>query len=242
MSLAAAVGCCASANAAITFQDGLNGYAGTADTWIASGVAVTDNTSDETDANYEGNTSLKVEDDPSQSDGQGLIRFDSIFGGGPNQIALGSTITSATLSMTTDTTSNANVPSSPSLHEMLISWDAGTVTWDTYDTSALGVGGGMLAGVEYTGTAVDGGGENLANGQVGTWDVTSSLQAWSAGGTNNGWAFIGNTNNGWDARTSEFATAGSRPLLTIEFTPVPEPTTTALLGLGGLALIFRRRK
>jgi len=28
----------------------------------------------------------------------------------------------------------------------------------------------------------------------------------------------------------------------IDYTPVPEPTTTALLGLGGLALILRRRK
>ena len=27
-----------------------------------------------------------------------------------------------------------------------------------------------------------------------------------------------------------------------DITPVPEPSTTALLGLGGLALILRRRK
>ncbi|MGB0992913.1 MAG: PEP-CTERM sorting domain-containing protein [Akkermansiaceae bacterium] len=30
--------------------------------------------------------------------------------------------------------------------------------------------------------------------------------------------------------------------LTVQYTPVPEPSSTALLGLGGLALILRRRK
>ena len=30
--------------------------------------------------------------------------------------------------------------------------------------------------------------------------------------------------------------------LSFDYTPVPEPSSTALLGLGGLALILRRRK
>ncbi len=234
-----------SANATtLSFQEGVanagGAYAGTADTWIAS--ASGSGSGDETDTNYGSGSTFKVEDDPAQSDGQGLMRFDNIFGNGAGQISLGSTITGATLSITTQDGGFAAVPSSPSVHQMLIGWDEGSVSWDTYDTSAGGADGGMLPGVEYSSTADDGGGENLGNGDVGTWDVTAALAAWSAGGTNNGWAFIGTTNNGWDAYTSEFGTVGSRPLLTIDFTPVPEPTTTALLGLGGLALIFRRRK
>ncbi len=104
--------------AAFTFQNGVNGYSSTADTWIA--IAGGSGSGDETGTNYGGNTSLKVEVDPNQSNGQGLIRFDSIFGNGPGQIALGSTITSATLSMTTVDGGFAAVPSSPSIHRMQV--------------------------------------------------------------------------------------------------------------------------
>ncbi len=133
---------------------------------------------------------------------------------------------------------------------MLVGWSQSTVSWDTFDASAplntsddfgTYARGITVASSNYNNTADDLGGDSLAKGAVGTWDVTASLQAWSAGAANNGWAFIGTTDNGWDAYTSEFATVGSRPVLSGTFTPVPEPTTTALLGLGGLALILRRR-
>ena len=124
---------------------------------------------------------------------------------------------------------------------MSVAWDEGSVTWDTFDTSAGGADGGMLPGIEYNGTAVDDAAFGLANGETGVWDVTSSLQAWSAGGTNHGWMLFGDTNNGWDAYTSEFATVGSRPLLTVEFTPIPEPSVALLGGLGLLGLMRRRR-
>jgi len=43
--------------------------------------------------------------------------------------------------------------------------------------------------------------------------------------------------------TPTFTTDGNRPSIVVaEFTAIPEPSTTALLGLGGLALILRRRK
>ena len=43
--------------------------------------------------------------------------------------------------------------------------------------------------------------------------------------------------------TPSFTSGTSRPnMVAAEFTTVPEPSTTALLGLGGLALILRRRK
>ena len=45
------------------------------------------------------------------------------------------------------------------------------------------------------------------------------------------------------ALTPTFSSTGSRPsTVAAEFTAVPEPSTTALLGLGGFALILRRRK
>jgi hypothetical protein len=52
-----------------------------------------------------------------------------------------------------------------------------------------------------------------------------------------------NTNTSWIAESSE-TDRSSRSIYVISeaITVVPEPTTTALLGLGGLALILRRRK
>ena len=49
----------------------------------------------------------------------------------------------------------------------------------------------------------------------------------------------GGPNNGHQWATKEHTTIAAP---TLEFDVVPEPSTTALLGLGGFALIFRRRK
>ena len=99
-------------------DNGFGAYAGTADTWIAS--ASSSGAGDETATNYGSASSLKVEDDPAQSDGQGLIRFDNIFGNGAGQIPLGSTINSATVSITTVNGGFASVPNAPGIHEMLV--------------------------------------------------------------------------------------------------------------------------
>lgn len=192
----------------ITFQDGVNGYSSTADTWIA--IASGSGSGDETDSNFGSGTSIKVEDDPNQSDGQGLIRFDGIFGNGVGKIPLGSTITSATVSFKTGN-GFANTPSAPSFHRMLVGWDEGTVTWNSL------TGGIQDDGTDALATADDNGGFALANAEVGSWDVLATVQAWSAGATNSGWAILGTTNDGWNGYTSEFATAADRPSLTIEF-------------------------
>ncbi len=71
----------------MNFQQGVNSYTGTEDTFINSSSA---NTS------Y-GNQTTVVVDAPTQ---QALLRFDNLFGGGAGQIALGSTILNASLSYT----------------------------------------------------------------------------------------------------------------------------------------------
>jgi hypothetical protein len=50
------------------------------------------------------------------------------------------------------------------------------------------------------------------------------------------------TRNRFTASSMEDANAALRPELIVNYTAIPEPSSTALLGLGGLALILRRRK
>ena len=46
----------------------------------------------------------------------------------------------------------------------------------------------------------------------------------------------------WDSKEVTPGTDADAPLLTIEGTLVPEPSSACLLGLGGLALLLRRRR
>lgn len=191
---------------------------------------------------YGTNVLINIEDDPAQEDGQGLIRFDNIFGAGAGQIPIGSTIISASLEMTTGTGGNASaLGGGPTIHQMLMNWDESNAngSWNYF------VGGVNIDDTQAAITADDVSLSlvNIADGETVSANVLNSLQAWSAGATNQGWLVMGSDVNRWDIHSSESATALSRPKLIVEFTaPIPEPSTTALLGLGGLALILRRRK
>ena len=91
----------------VTFQEGTSGYTGTQDTFLDSGNITADNGV---------NGVLEV----ASTGLQGLIRFDNIFGSGPGQIPVGSTINSASLSM--DVTDPSAPGASIELHRMLVSW------------------------------------------------------------------------------------------------------------------------
>ena len=216
-------GISSSSAAVMSLQDGVNGYASTTDTYVTSSSGA---------SNYD--EAVRVWTD---SDGvvESLISFGNIFGNGANQIALGSTITSATLTIYTSdiTWSDGN---GPNAHRMLQSWDDGAVTWNS-------LSGGITLGTQAQTVADDTSGLDFIP-LLGSADlnVTASLQAWSAGTTNNGWALIGSGTNAWYGHSSETGVSLKAPTLSITYEAVPEPSTTALLGLGGLALILRRRK
>ena len=105
---------------AVNFQDGLDGYTGTIDTFIMESNAATDR-GDENWVEWDN-------DDPygKGTSNFGLIRFENIFGSGVNQIPPDATIVTATLTYTvSDTGDPADV------NEVAVDWTEG-VTYDGF--------------------------------------------------------------------------------------------------------------
>jgi len=209
----ASVGAFTSAHAAtVTFQEGVGGYTGTVDTWI-----------DANQPTFEYSTDVELEIANNGTNiRETLIRFENIFGNGAGQIALGSTITSATL-----TFSERSGGGTTSLHRMLTSWNA----TDTY-----GDIGPLASGTDYLATADDT--ESLA--PTFSLTVTNTVQAWSDGTSNFGWTLLKGGNTG-RVHSSEATTLGLRPELSI--TVVPEPSSyAAVFGALVLTLVVVRRR
>ena len=182
----------------VSFQQGLNGYAGTSDAGIHSGTGI--------DAADGANPIINVDGD----DGgvrQALLRFDDLFGPNAGQIPSGAVIRQAIL--TINQTDNGNVVN---LHRMLGGWDQNTVTWNLLN-------GGLTADDVEVATAFDASTPGL-NGVVGpiTIDVTASVQAWAAGQPNYGWAFLPTGGDGWRWNSSE---STATPLLSVQFEVTP---------------------
>lgn len=181
----------------VSFQQGVNGYAGTQDAGIHSGTA---------DGNDGANPIINVDGD----DGgirQALLRFDNIFGSNPGQVPPGVIIKEARLTLNqTDNGNPVNV------HRMLVGWDQSTVTWN------LLTGGINIDGTDAA-AAVDGVTPGL-NGVVGPIgiDVTATVAAWAAGQPNYGWAFIPTGGDGWRWNSSEGPVT---PILTVSFEVTP---------------------
>ena len=207
-------------------------YAGTQDTWIVG---------TQPQLGYGNNNSIYLYDNYIT----GLLRFDDIFGSGPGQIAIGSTVTSALLTLTYV----GNAQHNPmNIGEVFSdqAWDESTATWNSVlggDGVTFGTDTTLLSVVPYQ--AFPAGADSRVY-----IDVTSSLNAWSADPTlNNGWGMTlnesgaapwGNNHRNVQFYTSESQATFAIPTLTLTF--VPEPSSTALLGLGGLALMLRRRR
>jgi hypothetical protein len=73
-----------------------------------------------------------------------------------------------------------------------------------------------------------------------TFDVTESLQTWSVGAQNDGWAILPGGNNGWQWDTSEHTNINFRPELSVTYRIVPEPASA--LVMAGVALLAVRRR
>lgn len=235
------------ANQTLSFQQGLNGYAGTQDTIVRSNETATgtgqSSSGDSRGLNFGSLDLLSIDGDdgsPGNKPNQGLIRFDQLFGNAAGQIRAGDTIVSATLTLAV-----FDVGSGFTVHDLLTDWTQGSATWNS-------LGNGIQAdGSEAAAGALASFGANNSSANVGTGtlviDLTASLQAVQAGTLpGHGWALLpfASGTNGIDLRSSEYAVLADRPLLTVEVSPVPEAGTWALMlaGLGLTLGVARRRR
>ena len=193
-----------------SFQEGVGGYTGTADTYIEQ---ANQHPHSEQRSNILGYGGTAGNPNTQQF---GLVRFDNIFGSGAGQIPVGSTIQSATLQYTV---SNSTASPNANVNEVLPDWTEAT-TWNTF---------GAIAGVQAgdVGTLVT----TAPASATGTYtiNVTSSLAAWSANpSSNHGWIFGPAGTDGVQIRSSEHTTAAERPRLTVTYTLTPPPPPTRL--------------
>ena len=180
------------------FQQGLSGYSGAVDTFLAEAQPTTSNGS---------LTSIGWDtDDPWRSslEAIALVRFDNIFGGGVGQIPLGSTIISATLSYQIH-----NAGNEANLYRVDVAWDESTA-YSSFGATA-GVQSEDLAGL------VDSVGGSTGLHQLG---VTASVAGWLADpSSNHGWLWSPTNTNGVDVWSSEVSDPSLRPSLTVDFLP-----------------------
>lgn len=230
--IAVGIGLASSAQAVlVTFQHGTNSYTGTRDTYLSN---VSPQQTNET---FGVAAWTRIQGAPGEGDANKstpLLRFEDIIGGGLGQIPLGSTINSATLTLF----GGDSLTTSVELYRLLTNWSESS-TW----SNSFGANGvDYTPGVEAVSTADTS--TSFITNTFYTIDVTASVQAWANGSNNFGWAFINQANIGGNTAifaTRETVTLNRRPLLTVNYTYIPEPSTMALLGLGTCAIARRRR-
>ncbi len=234
-----------------TFQDGVDGYAGTRDTSLVQ---------ESPNNNYGDRVNVLIGAHGSGRQRAGVIGFDVTSLNG-----LYSTIASVKLEFTVGvTTAGTNTWQLNLLREGNADWvegssngeaEAGTATWNKKNT-ANWLGGnsgarlatdvyGSMASMTFTnGSTVTGNkvmvtlDPSSLDESVNTLDEMMNL--WS-GGTNAGIQIYGGSGQ-WSVDSKDNAVVANRPKLIVEYTPIPEPHSAALLGLGGVALVLRRRK
>ncbi len=151
------------------------------------------------------NASSDADNDGGES--QVVIRFDDIFGDSQKQVPKGARIVKANLYV-----SAFDQGSTVHLHRMNVPFSK-TATWNSL------VDGVSADGLEASRTKDSlTFGKIAANTSTAIFDVTDTVQYWSAGHANHGWVFINTGGNGWDFYSCEFDDPNQRPRLEIIYT------------------------
>ncbi|UCE58163.1 MAG: DNRLRE domain-containing protein [Phycisphaerales bacterium] len=201
------------------FQDGLNGYSGTHDTYLQEDAPAAINGALES-LEWDG------ADGTSQTPNYTLLRFDDLFDDTGGPIAVGSTIESATLTYTVGG-DQSPVGDGGRLHliDTAVFWDEASVNFNNFGGDV-----GVQAGEYDVGYEAALG---TPEGPV-SIDVTGAVQAWAPDPSSNvGWIIIPQDNDGVQIRSSEYLTGPTeRPKLTVIVTSgaVAEPPTIEAVG------------
>ncbi len=188
------------------FRQGMNGYAGCADTTLRAATPTTDESTA---------TQLAADLDTDSADAgnqpaQILISFEDLFGPAPGQVPVNATIVSAKLSLWTGASADNDSNDLAAAHRMLVPWTAAD-TWDSMENGVSNDGSEAIVADTFTQMPA------LKNAPV-ILDVTAAIAAFLAGASNQGWLIRCTGTDGWVAYSSEYATAAKRPTLEIAYT------------------------
>ena len=196
----------------ISFQQGLNGYTGTLDTYIQESSA---------NRNHSSASSLNVDGRDRGGSVQSLMRFEDIFGDQAGQISSGAKIKSAKLELEV-----TNRGDSIEFHRMLQDWS----DKDTWGSLNNGIQTNDIEAASKADVITG----NLDKGLLSV-DVTDSLKAWQSNPQSNfGWAILPTDSNGVDFNSAEGKTA---PRLQIEFEAKSDPTTLTNPQISGKTIV-----
>jgi len=199
----------------VVFQNGLNEYQGTQDTFVMSGDR-------DRNTNFENNPDgnrFQLEWDGRDRGGRNiaLFKFDDLTGEGPNQIPPDAEIVSAVLETTVANNGSGN--QSSSIHNLLVEWDQETATFNNVfgDTE---MGADPEVGVYVSETFVTAQHSPSNTGQTWKVDLKELVQDIVNGSPNNGFAIIPNSDatNGFGHVSSEAPRLESETVLTIQTT------------------------
>ena len=182
------------ASVTLTFRNGENGYTGTQDAFIRGSNPDTPR----------GKASLLTW--TTKGDKSALVQFDNVFGNGPDQVPIGATITSATLTLEVYDDGIA-----AEVYEVAVDW--------TEDETFNSFGGEPDVQADELGPLVSAPGGTVPTGTL-MLDVTSSLSTWANNPTaNRGWIFRPTGATPVRARSSEYSIISLRPLLSVTYVP-----------------------
>ncbi|MEX2188301.1 MAG: lamin tail domain-containing protein [Pirellulales bacterium] len=201
----------------ISFQDGINGYAGTRDSEISEGAPDSNNGLTDQGLEVDGQ-------DPGGNDLSILLQWNNL------SLPAGATLAGASITVT-----SFNAGNQYEFYRLLRGWEEGQVTWNSSRTSQTWATAGAK-GAADRGQVV-----GLFNGQTGVNTTAlnaagvAMVQAWLDDPANKNFGVIladpGTSTDGADLRSREFGTPSERPMLNLSYVAPADPPAPGDLDL-----------